>query len=96
MKKMNILYIDHYAGSLSMGMEFRPYYLSREWIKMGYKVRIVGADYSHLRKVNPTVDKDFEIQNVDGVEFQWIKTRKYEGNGLKRAVTMFQFCFKLW
>ena len=30
---MNILYINHYAGSMKHGMEFRPYYLSREWIK---------------------------------------------------------------
>ena len=30
---MNILYIEHYAGSPEMGMEFRPYYLSKEWIR---------------------------------------------------------------
>ena len=65
---MNILYIDHYAGSLSLGMEFRPYYFAREWQKMGHKVRIVGADFSHLRKNNPLVNKDYEIQKIDGVE----------------------------
>ena len=93
---MNILYINHYAGSLSMGMEFRPYYLAREWQKEGHNVRIVGADFSHLRKTNPKVTKDFEIQNIEGVEYQWIKTREYQGNGVKRAITMFQFCSKLW
>ena len=93
---MNILYIDHYAGSISMGMEFRPYYFAKEWQKMGHKVRIIAADYSHLRKINPVVDNDFEIQNIDDVEFQWIKTRRYVGNGVDRAVTMLQFCGKLW
>lgn len=93
--KMNILYIDHYAGSLSMGMEFRPYYFAREWQKMGHKVRIVGASFSHLRKTNPVVAKDFEIQQIEGVEFQWIKTGKYVGNGFRRAWTLFQFCTKL-
>lgn len=93
---MNILYIDHYAGSISMGMEFRPFYLAREWMKMGHNVRIIGADYSHLRKSNPIVSKDLEIQIVDGVEFQWLKTLQYEGNGIKRAITMFEFCWKLW
>ena len=64
---MNILYINHYAGSVYLGMEFRPYYLAREWVKTGHKVRIIGADFSHLRTVNPTVEKDFEIENIDGI-----------------------------
>lgn len=93
---MNILYINHYAGSISMGMEFRPYYFAREWQKMGHKVRIIGASYSHLRKENPKVEKDFEIQMIDGVEYQWIKTGTYNGNGVARAMTMFEFCSKLW
>lgn len=92
---MNILYINHYAGSLDMGMEFRPCYLAREWVKMGHKVRIVSATYSHLRKKNPSVEKDFEIQTIDGIEYQWIKTGEYEGNGVARAKTMFEFCGKL-
>lgn len=92
---MNILYINHYAGSLDMGMEFRPYYLAREWQKMGHKVRIVAATYSHLRKQNPSVKKDFEIQVIDGIEYQWIKTGEYVGNGLARAKTMLEFCGKL-
>lgn len=93
---MNILYIDHYAGSLSMGMEFRPYYLAREWVKMGHRVRIIGASYSHLRKKNPELSEDFEIQNIDGIEYQWVKTKSYTGNGVKRAMTMFRFCSRLW
>ena len=78
-----------------MGMEFRSYYLAREWQKKGHKVRIVAADFSHLRKQNPEVRKDFELQNIDGVEYQWIRTGRYEGNGLARAKTMFEFCGKL-
>ena len=89
---MNILYINHYAGSVSMGMEFRPYYLAKEWQKKGHKVRIIAADYSHLRKQNPVVSKNFEIQEIDGIEYQWIKTNTYEGNGVSRAITMAQFC----
>jgi len=78
-----------------MGMEFRPYYLAREWQKMGHKVRIVAADFSHLRKKNPEVQRDFELQTIDGIEYQWIRTGRYEGNGLARAKTMFEFCGKL-
>ncbi|MBR5960524.1 MAG: glycosyltransferase family 4 protein [Clostridia bacterium] len=92
---MNILYIEHYAGSPKMGMEFRPYYLSREWVKMGHCVRIVAGDYSHLRNSNPQVDHDFQEEEIDGILYNWVKTGEYEGNGLSRALTMFRFVIKL-
>lgn len=93
---MNILYIDHYAGSLEYGMEFRPYYLAREWEKLGYKVRIIAGNFSHLRTTQPTVKKDFQIDYVDNIEYQWIKTGTYQGNGVSRALTMFKFVGKLF
>ena len=40
---MNILLINHYAGSPDLGMEFRPYYMAKEWQKAGHHVRIVGG-----------------------------------------------------
>ena len=92
---MNILYLEHYAGSPEMGMEFRPYYLSREWVKMGHKVTIIAGDYSHLRKRNPNVKKDFQSESIDGIEYVWLKTGQYEGNGAKRAFTMERFIRKL-
>ena len=93
---MNILYIEHYAGSPEMGMEFRPYYLAREWVKMGHQVRIVAGDYSHLRIRNPAVEKNFQTETTDGIDYVWIKTGQYTGNGAARALTMFRFVWKLW
>lgn len=93
---MNILLINHYAGSPEMGMEFRPYYFAREWIKMGHRVDIIAADYSHLRRINPDVSKDFQEEMIDGIHYHWIRTGEYEGNGAKRAVTMAKFITKLW
>lgn len=93
---MNILYLDHYAGSADMGMEFRPYYLSKEWTKMGHKVTIVAGDFSHLRRKNPTVEKDFQTEMIDGIEYVWIKTGEYSGNGGKRAMTMLRYVRKLF
>ena len=93
---MNILYIEHYAGSPEMGMEFRPYYLSEEWAKMGHNVTIIAGDYSHLRKKNPSVINDFTVENIDGIEYVWVRTGEYEGNGMKRALTMERFVRKLY
>ena len=93
---MNIVLINHYAGSPEMGMEFRPYYFAREWVKMGHKVDIIAADFSHLRRKNPNVSEDFQTDVIDGINYHWIKTRRYEGNGASRAITMAQFITKLW
>lgn len=92
---MIIIYINHYAGSPDMGMEFRPYYLAREWVKMGHKVTIIAGDYSHLRIRNPKVSDDFQKECIDGIEYLWLKTGSYDGNGVSRALSMFRFVYKL-
>ena len=92
---MNIVLINHYAGSPDMGLEFRPYYFAKEWVALGHKVSIIAADFSHLRRKNPKVKHDFQSENIDGIDYYWIKTGRYKSNGVKRALTMFLFVFKL-
>lgn len=92
---MNILYIDHYAGSEELGMEFRPFYMARELMKRGHQVLIVAGDYSHLRKINPVLNKDFELQDVEGVPFLFVKSGSYQGNGVARIRSMLRFVHKL-
>lgn len=92
---MNILLINHYAGSDKHGMEFRPFYMAREWVKGGNDVTIVAADYSHLRKYNPEVEKDFTVEMIEGVRYVWIKTPKYSGNGVGRIINILTFINKL-
>ena len=79
-----------------MGMEFRPYYMAREWVKLGHRVTIIAGDYSHLRRNNPSVPKDFTKEKIDGIQYYWVKTGKYSGNGIKRALSMVRFTGKLW
>lgn len=89
---MNILIINHYAGNPELGMEFRPYYLGREWVKTDNPVMIIGGSFSHLRKQQPTV----ENETVDGIEYRWVPIKPYNGNGLGRIRSMFDFVRKLW
>lgn len=93
---MNILLINHYAGSPQMGMEFRPYYMSQEWISQGHQVTILVADHSHIRAHNPPVESDFQEEMIDGIKYVWIKTQNYQGNGSKRVINMFDFVRKLY
>ena len=60
---LNILLINHYAGSPEMGMEFRPYYISRELAKKGHNVTIIAGSFSHLRKTNPAISENFTEQD---------------------------------
>ncbi len=92
---MKILYINHYAGSPAHGMEFRPYYLAREWVRAGHEVNIVAADFSHLRQSNPELAKAYADQVIDGIRYTWCRTPRYEGNGAKRVVNIFAFLRRL-
>lgn len=93
---MNIVLINHYAGSLKYGMEYRPFYLAREWVRQGHKVCIVAGTYSHVRTVNPKFERDFYTEEDSGISYVWVNTCKYNGNGVKRALSMFQFVMKIF
>lgn len=86
--------ISHYAGGKDYGMEYRTYYLSREWVKKGHNVTVVAATYSHLRLKNPTLKEDFSEEMIDGIRYIWLKTPEY-GGALARIWNMVSFVRKL-
>jgi glycosyltransferase involved in cell wall biosynthesis len=88
---MRILLINHYAGSIRHGMEYRPYYLAREWKKLGHHPTIVASSVSHLRTSPPEIQGHVAHENVDGIPYIWLRGTKYTGNGLRRALNMFAF-----
>lgn len=92
---MKIIIINHYAGGPEYGMEFRPYYLAREWRKDGNYVNIISASFSHTRFEQPKVIHNFHKQIIDGINYFWIKTPKYKGNGIKRFINILVFVAKL-
>lgn len=91
---MKVLYIDHYAGSDTMGMEFRPHYLARAWRRQGVETTILAADFSHLRQKNPIIRQDLEEKTVDGSRFIFLKAGSYQGNGKDRVLSMVRFVAK--
>ncbi len=93
---MNILLINHYAGSDHLGMEYRPFYLAREWAAAGHRTTIIGASFSHLRTHQPAPGADLAVSEEDGVRFRWLRTRPYQGNGVGRVVNMAGFVSKLY
>ena len=94
---MNILYLNHYAGSPLHGMEYRPYYLAREWVQAGHRVRMVAADHSHVRAKQPErPGTDPWYETIDGIAYHWYPTPPYAGNGLGRVRNIWAILRQVW
>jgi glycosyltransferase involved in cell wall biosynthesis len=89
---MNILYINHYASSPALGMEYRPYYLAREWVRAGHRVQMLAADFSHVRARQPQAGSEA----IDGIGYRWFATPPYQGNGLGRVKNIASFLRQVW
>jgi glycosyltransferase involved in cell wall biosynthesis len=74
-------------------MEFRPFYLAREWNKTANNTLILGANFSHLRRKNP---QNIGFESNEGVDYYWVDTPKYEGNGIGRVLNIFAFVGKIF
>ena len=88
---MNILIINHYAGSPNMGMEFRPYFMSREWKAMGHNVLIVCASNAHVRNVQFDIKESLVEKNIENQDYLILKTPEYSRNSFKRVLNMYAF-----
>ena len=73
-------------------MEFRPYYLAREWVRAGHRVQIIAASQSHVRSTQPKPGDEL----IDGIAYRWLATPVYAGNGLGRVKNIWAFCRQLW
>ena len=93
---MNILLVNHYAGSPAHGMEYRPFYLAREWVRAGHRVQIVAASFSHVRSVQPSVIDSPLRETIEGIAYLWYPTPPYAGNGLGRVLNIWSFLRQLW
>ena len=77
-------------------MEYRPYYLAREWVRAGHRVQIVAASYSHVRSVQPMVTNQPLDETIEGIAYRWYATPTYAGNGVGRVLNIWSFLRQLW
>lgn len=89
---MNIIYINHYAGSVRHGMEYRPYYMAKRWIAAGHNVTVAASSFSHLRTHNPNIGAaKYQEEMIDGIRYFWIAGNQYHGNNKERVKNMLSF-----
>lgn len=85
---MRIWYLNPYAGGPNLGPAYRPYYLSRAWIRAGHEPIVVTSGFHHLLDEGAAVSQDLDIL---GVRYLALPTRRYRGNGLGRVLNMLDF-----
>ena len=94
---MNIWIINETIGSRIHGMVFRPYYFAKEFVKLGHKVTIFSGSYTHIFSKLPEVKGFYSTENIDGIEYCWIKTPKYgKSQSLGRILNAFTFVAKMF
>lgn len=78
-------------------MEYRPYYLAREWVRSGHHVQIVASAQSHIRAQQPQLACQYRLdETIDGIHYTWFATPTYSGNGIWRVRNMIAFVNRLY
>jgi len=78
-------------------MAYRPYYLAREWVRLGHRVRILASSNSHIRAKQPELAGSARLDEyIEGIEYSWYRTPAYGGNGIKRVRNMGAFVAALY
>jgi glycosyltransferase involved in cell wall biosynthesis len=96
-KHKNIWLISQYTGSPHYGMNYRGYYLAKEFVANGDKVTLFSSSYSHLFVNYPKVTGLFTEETIDGINYIWVKGSKYKGSkSIGRVLSMLMFMLKLF
>ncbi|DAB40443.1 MAG TPA: glycosyltransferase WbuB [Sulfurovum sp. UBA12169] len=74
----------------------RHYDFARELIKRGHKVAIISSSfhYSKYIEMKEYEEKEHICEYVDGIEWVWLKTPPYRGNGMARVKNMLSYTRK--
>jgi len=88
---------NHHALTPKMGGGTRHYDFAKELVSRGHKVRIFASSfhYAQYKELKTYHQKNYLNEMLDGVNFTWIKTRPYQGNGLGRVINMLDYKFKV-
>lgn len=74
----------------------RHYWFSEKLQKRGYETIIFCSSINHHSGEERKMDGYYEIDEVNGIRFVFVKTTAYEGNGLSRIKNWFSFYLGLF
>ena len=94
--------INHYALTPAQGGLNRHYFFARELQKRGYHVRIFTSSVIHNTCINMISKNEkvfFKDVEYEGVQYTYLKSSEYKGNGISRIKNMLGFAYsikKIW
>jgi glycosyltransferase involved in cell wall biosynthesis len=96
---VNIWILNHYAIPPDSPGGTRHYDFARELVKRGHQVIIFASGFSHRTRKEERLTKKqkYRRENIDGVEFIWIRTTPYhKGNDWRRVVNMLSYSWRVF
>jgi len=93
--------INHYAISPDLPGGTRHFDFACELVKKGYKVKIFACDVilgKNKEHAKLEEKESYSVENINGVEFIWVRAATYERNNWRRAWNMLTFsynCYKV-
>jgi glycosyltransferase involved in cell wall biosynthesis len=93
---MNIWILNHHALTPEMSGGTRHYDFAKELISRGHSVVIISSSfhYSKYSEMKEYGDKEYLQENIEGIEWVWLKTPPYRGNGVARVKNMLSYTHK--
>ncbi len=94
----NIWILNHYAITPDMPGGTRHYDFAKELTKRGYSVTIFASSfhYSQRKELKLSKNQKYKIENIDGINFVWIKTFPYKKNNWRRIINMISYMCKAY
>jgi len=88
---MNIWILNHYAITPDMPGSTRHYDFGKELLKRGHEVTIFASSFLHhgeRKELKLLEGEKWKMENVDGINFVWLKTFSYQKNNWRRIINM--------
>lgn len=94
---MKIWIFNHHALTPDMSGGTRHYDFAKELVKRGHQVTIVASSFHYAKyKEMKVYEKEIYLQeSIDGINFIWMKTPPYFGNGIGRVKNMLSYTWKI-
>lgn len=92
---LNIWIVNHYAGNLKYGMEYRHFFLARHLHRAGHRPVIISSSFHHLFTNLPQTSSKLTFEIFDKIPFSFIRVPSYRGNGFRRLLNIISFSLKL-
>ncbi len=91
----HIWIMNHYAILPTSPGGTRHYDLAKALVKRGYKVSVFAAGFHYTLFKDLKIDQynknGYFLEDIDGIQWYWLKTTAYEQNNWKRIINMLSF-----